>query len=135
MDLGAHWRHCARADAGGYGSGVSEELLRRAYAAFNARDLDAALALMHPEVDWPNAIEGGRVHGRRDVRAYWEGQFQTTDPHVEPESIVEENGRLVVAVHQVVRTLDGERLADQRVRHVYTLREGLIGRMDIERSS
>jgi ketosteroid isomerase-like protein len=48
---------------------VSEDLLRRAYAAFNARDLDAALALMHPDVDWPNAIEGGRVAGRPDVRA------------------------------------------------------------------
>jgi len=42
---------------------VSEELLRRAYEAFNARDLDAALALMHRDVDWPNAIDGGRVRG------------------------------------------------------------------------
>jgi ketosteroid isomerase-like protein len=48
---------------------VSEELLRRAYAAFNARDLDGALVLMHPDVDWPNAIDGGRVHGHDEVRA------------------------------------------------------------------
>jgi ketosteroid isomerase-like protein len=121
-----------RVGARGYGFGVSEELLRRAYAAFNARDLDAALALMHPEVDWPNAVEGGRVHGHREVRAYWEGQFETFDPQVEPERIVDENGRLVVAVHQVVRSPDGELLADQRVRHLYTLREGLIGRMEID---
>jgi uncharacterized protein YchJ len=32
-----------------------EPLLRSAYRAFNARDIDAALELMHPEVDWPNA--------------------------------------------------------------------------------
>jgi ketosteroid isomerase-like protein len=111
---------------------VSEDLLRRAYAAFNARDLDAALALMHPDVDWPNAIEGGRVVGRPDVRAYWERQFETIDPHVEPESFAEEGGRIAVGVHQVVRTPDGELLADQRVRHVYTVRDGLIERMEIE---
>jgi ketosteroid isomerase-like protein len=28
---------------------VPEELLRRTYAAFNARDIDGALALMHPD--------------------------------------------------------------------------------------
>lgn len=32
-----------------------EDILRAAYAAFNARDLEGALELMHPEVDWPNA--------------------------------------------------------------------------------
>jgi ketosteroid isomerase-like protein len=39
---------------------VSDELalLRRAYDAFNARDVDAVLALLQPDVDWPNAMEG-----------------------------------------------------------------------------
>jgi ketosteroid isomerase-like protein len=47
-----------------------ERLLRRAYAAFNARDIDAALALMHPDVDWPNGMEGGREVGHEAVRTY-----------------------------------------------------------------
>ncbi len=111
---------------------MSEALLRQAYAAFNARDLDAALALMHPDVDWPNAIEGGRVRGHADVRAYWEQQFETIDPRVEPERFTEEDGRIAVDVHQVVHSRDGELLADQRVRHVYTVRDGLIERMEIE---
>jgi ketosteroid isomerase-like protein len=111
---------------------VSEELLRHAYRAFNDRDLDAALALMHPDVDWPDAIEGGRVRGHDEVRAYWERQFETTDPHVEPKRFAEEGGRFAVDVHQVVRDADGTLLADQRVRHVFTLRDGLIERMEIE---
>jgi hypothetical protein len=49
----------------------TEELLRRTYMAFNRRDTEAALAMMHPEVDWPNAWEGGRVAGREAVAAYW----------------------------------------------------------------
>jgi ketosteroid isomerase-like protein len=51
------------------------ELLRRTYEAFNAGDVEAVLTLMHSDVDWPNAIEGGRVHGRDAVRAYWADQF------------------------------------------------------------
>ena len=39
-------------------------LLVKTYAAFNARDVDATLAAMHPDVDWPNGMEGGRVRDR-----------------------------------------------------------------------
>ncbi len=52
-----------------------DQILSGVYDAFNRRDIDAALARMHPDVDWPNAWEGGRVHGRDAVRAYWERQF------------------------------------------------------------
>jgi ketosteroid isomerase-like protein len=31
-----------------------EALLRRCYAAFNVRDLEGVLALMHPDVTWAN---------------------------------------------------------------------------------
>ena len=50
-----------------------EPFLRDLYAAFNARDVDAVLAHVHPDVDWPNAFEGGRVHGREAVREYCVG--------------------------------------------------------------
>jgi hypothetical protein len=43
-------------------------------------------------------------------------------------------GRIAVGVHQVVRLLDGEVLADRRVVHVYALRDGLVERMDVEES-
>ena len=110
-----------------------EALLRRAYEAFNSRDIDGALALMHPDVDWPNAMEGTRVRGHDGVRAYWTRQFGVIDSHVEPESFeVDEDGRVLVGVHQVVRDLDGAPLSDGRVRHVYTFRDSLVGRMDIE---
>jgi ketosteroid isomerase-like protein len=105
--------------------------LRRAYAAFNARDIDRALAVMHPDVDWPNGMEGGRELGHDAVRDYWTRQFGLIDSHVEPESFEDVDGKIVVEVHQVVRDLDGALLSDQQVEHVYTLRDGLIARMDI----
>ena len=108
-------------------------MLRSTYAAFNERDIEVALAAMHPDVDWPNGFEGGREHGREAVRAYWTRQFKVLDSRADPVGFSEdEEGRTVADVHQVVRDPDGRLIADQRVRHVYTLRDGLVTRMDIE---
>jgi hypothetical protein len=110
-----------------------EALIRRAYEAFNARDIDSALAAMHPDVDWPNGMDGGREQGHVAVRAYWTRQFGVIDSHVEPVSFeLDDKGRIVVDVHQVVRDLGGTLLSDSRVRHVYTFRDGLVERMDIQ---
>src|SRR6266536_5864412 len=101
---------------------MHEELLRDVYAAFNRRDIDAVLAVMHPDVDWPNAFEGGRVAGHEGVRAYWTRQFEQIDPRVEPVGMTTlDDGRVSMTVHQLVRALDGSVLADREVRHVYTL--------------
>jgi hypothetical protein len=108
------------------------EAIERAYRAFNARDIETAVAALHPEVDWPNAIQGTRLHGREQVRAYWTGQWQTMNPQVDPEHFrPDADGRIVVDVHQVVRSLTGELLVDQRVGHAFELEGGLGRRMDI----
>jgi hypothetical protein len=109
-----------------------EQLLRRAYDAFNARDIDAALALMHPDVDWPNGLEGGREHSHAAVRDYWTRQFTMIDSNVDPVRFTrDEQGRIVVDVHAVVRDLEGNVISEGEVQHVYTLRDGLVERMDI----
>jgi ketosteroid isomerase-like protein len=111
----------------------NELLLRAAYAAFNARDVDAAVKLMHPDVDWPNAWEGGRVVGRAAVREYWRRQFAVISSKVEPERFTEEpDGSITVDVHQVVSDArSGELLSDSRVRHRYRLESGMVVRMDV----
>jgi ketosteroid isomerase-like protein len=111
----------------------AEHLLRSAYRAFNARDVEAAVELMHREVDWPNAWEGGRVVGRAAVRGYWARQFAAISSHVEPERFTEEDdGSITVDVHQVVREAKtGELISDSRVRHRYRLAGGLVVRMDV----
>ena len=110
-----------------------ERQLRTMYDAFNAREIDGALATTTSDVDWPNGWEGGRVLGQEAVRAYWLRQWAEIDPRVQPLSIdTGPDGRIVVEVHQVVRSHEGELLADDTVRHVYTVRDDLIVRMDIE---
>ncbi len=109
------------------------EILTGAYADFNARHMEAVLARMHPEVVWANGLEGGHEHGIDAVRTYWTRQWASIDPHVKPIEISRNDAdRFVVRVHQTVRDLAGNLLIDTEVRHVYTIREGLIARMDIE---
>jgi hypothetical protein len=110
------------------------KLLAAAYEAFNAREIDRALATMHPDVEWPNGMEGGYVRGREAVRAYWSRQWTMIDPHVEPRGFnAVDRGRIVVDVHQVVRDLRGAVVTDQMVQHVYEIDNGLIRRMEIRR--
>jgi hypothetical protein len=108
-------------------------LIAQAYAAFNHRDIDSALALMSENVSWPKASEGGRAVGKEEIRAYWTRQWQEFDPHVEPlEVIDQEGGRTSVKVHQLVKSLGGDVLSDSEVWHVYTVVNGLIERMDLD---
>lgn len=34
-----------------------QDLIKKAYAAFNARDIDTALSTMHPDVQWPKHLK------------------------------------------------------------------------------
>ncbi len=108
------------------------EVLTAAYAAFNARDIDAALALMTLDVAWPRAFKGGFVRGHEEVRAYWREQWSEINPQVEPMAFYPEDaGRVLVDVHQVVRDLAGAVLADEHVGHRFTLAHGMIRAMEV----
>lgn len=108
------------------------DLLRAAYAAFNARDIDAALALMTIDVTWPMAFKGGFVRGPEEIRAYWTEQWSEINPHVEPVAFhPQAAGQMLVDVHQVVRDLAGAVLADVHVGHRFTVKQGLIQGMEV----
>ncbi|WP_438480646.1 nuclear transport factor 2 family protein [Oleiharenicola lentus] len=106
--------------------------LRAAYAAFNSRNIDAALATMTPDVKWPKAFKGGFVQGHAAIRAYWTEQWSEINPHVEPVAFhAEASGTILVDVHQVVRDLNGTVVADVHTGHRFTFANGLIQGMEI----
>ena len=110
----------------------SIEILRQLYSQFNAREMEAILASLHPEVVWANGMEGGYVHGRSGVREYWTRQWAMIDPRVEPINFTEgDEGAIEVEVHQVVRDLEGRILLDKTVGHIFRLESGLVRRFDI----
>jgi ketosteroid isomerase-like protein len=102
------------------------------YDGFNARDIDTVLAALAPDVVWPNGWEGGVVRGHEEVRDYWTRQWRQVDPTVTPLGFTyEEDGRVAVQVHQVIRETNGAPIADGQVTHVYRFRDGLVTEMEI----
>ena len=110
---------------------MREDLVRDLYASFNARDIEAVIAHLDPDVDWPNAWEGGRLKGHDAVREYWTRQFAAIDGRVEPIAIAEDGDTATVTVHQTVRDLDGQLQDDRKVTHTYTFRDERIVKMDV----
>jgi ketosteroid isomerase-like protein len=111
------------------------ELLEHLYERFNARDLEAVLAVLHKDVVWANGMEGGYVHGHDGVRAYWIRQWGLIDPHVQPVGFAgDTQDEIVVTVHQTVHDLTGVLLSDRNVGHVFRIESGLIRRFDIRMS-
>ena len=110
-----------------------EDLIKKAYSAFNSRDIDTAFSTMHPDVQWPKAFEGGYVSGHSEIKEYWTRQWTEIDPDVQPVGFNErQDGTLEVTVHQKVKDLQGNTVFDGIVKHIYTLQDGLLRRMDIE---
>ena len=111
----------------------TKTLIEQAYSAFNKRDIDGALTLMTQDVSWPKASEGGKVVGKDEVRAYWTRQWAAFDPHVEPLETIDLGGdKVEVRVRQLVKNLQGAVLSDSEVRHVFSVKDGLIKSMDLK---
>jgi hypothetical protein len=110
-----------------------KDLIKKAYSAFNERDIDKALSAMQSNVQWSKAWEGGYISGHDEIKEYWTRQWKEINPNVEPVGFKErQNGSLEVEVHQKVKDLQGNSMFDGTVKHIYTIEDGLIKTMDIE---
>jgi len=109
------------------------DLIKKAYSGFNSRDIDKALSTFHPNVQWPKAFEGGYVNGHDEIRAYWTRQWTEINGIVEPIKITERDiQKYEVTVHQLVKDLQEKVLFDGVIRHIFTVQDDLLVRMDIE---
>jgi hypothetical protein len=115
----------------------AEEVLWSAYRAFNARDIEGAIQLMHAEVDGPTPGRAVACSAGRRFATTRAGSSRPSRANVEPERFTEEpDGSITVDVHQVVHDAHtGELISDSRVRHRYRLEDGLVVTMDVLESS
>jgi ketosteroid isomerase-like protein len=108
-------------------------LLTKVYDAYNRRDFVAFSAFLTPDIDWPDLVEGGRLIGPEAVGASWARNDKsiTVDMAVVSLSTLAD-GRVAAEVNQIVRNLSGQVWSDSCARHTFTLRDGLIARLDVE---
>jgi SnoaL-like domain len=110
----------------------NQQFLQNLYEAFNKREIETIISVMHPDVKWANGVEGGFVYGRDAVREYWTNQFKVIQVQLETLRFeTDENSRDVVTAHQIVRDLQGNLLADTTIQQFFTIGNGLISLYEI----
>lgn len=111
----------------------AQALLTRFYDIYNRRDFAAFSTFLTPDVDWPDMVEGGRLIGREALGAYWARNDKSITIDIAVVSITAlPDGRIAADINQVVRNLAGQVWSDTCERHIFTLRDGLVARLDIE---
>ena len=110
----------------------NRQFLQNLYDAFNNREIETIISVMHPDVKWANGVEGGFVYGRDAVREYWTNQFKAIQPELETLKFeTDKNNRNAVTVHQVIKDLQGNLLADTTIQQIFTIEDGLISLYEI----
>lgn len=111
---------------------ANQQFLQNLYDAFNRREIETIISLMRPDVKWANGLEGGFVYGRDAVREYWTNQFKLIQPELETLNFeTDAKNRDIVTVHQIIRDVQGNLLAEATVQQIFTIEDGLISLYEI----
>jgi ketosteroid isomerase-like protein len=103
----------------------------RAFAeAITRGDVEAALALCHPEIDFLSMLDvsGRRHYGHEGIRQYFEDvasaweEWRTEVHRVVPAA----DGRVAIVMTMHVRGRESGAVLSERAGHVWTLRDGLL---------
>ena len=108
-------------------SGEHVERLRRSYDAFNANDLDAALEIFDPDIEWHTYIVpgpgGGVYRGHDGVRELWSdakrifGDFRNV-----PEEMFDAGDQVVIFVRVEGVGAKSGAAVQARIAHLMTFR-------------
>jgi ketosteroid isomerase-like protein len=103
--------------------GSHRELVERAYAAFNAGDVESFMAVLHPDAEWhwpPGVADTDVYRGAEEiVRAtrIWTDAWENF--RMEPEEVLERGEQLFVAARYSGRGRTSGLAIDQLVAHVW----------------
>ena len=110
------------------------EIVQQIFDAFSKRDINAALAAMHPEIEWvtPPGAPNPSWHGHDGVRsslAEWAGSFDSF--RLEPLEFTDTDNRVLVDVAMSVRGRGSDVDIQSHQFQVWTLSEGKVVRMEM----
>lgn len=110
-------------------------VLARAYDAWNRRDVDAGLELMHPDIEWrapPDSPFAGPYRGCGELRRFFMSMLETFDElRREPVEFIERGDEVIVPVQSYVRGAGSGVGVDVALIDVWEFREGLAIRYEV----
>jgi ketosteroid isomerase-like protein len=114
---------------------TSEAIIRAAYDAWTARDIDSLLRLVHPEAE-ARPILGANLevdvyHGHAGVRRWLEDLHQEWESFtITVNEVIEHGDRALCAFHIHARGRASGAVIDGDLLHVLEYRDGLIVRLE-----
>ncbi|HUO48473.1 MAG TPA: nuclear transport factor 2 family protein, partial [Acidimicrobiales bacterium] len=111
------------------------DILRRAYRLFNDKDVDGFVALLDPDIVWPDLSGGPSLRGAEAVRSYWRNAFSVVSARVVPHEFLVDDDAVIVVIEREVLDLQGHSLGSPAVVvHRVTFRDGRIAKLSITTS-
>jgi ketosteroid isomerase-like protein len=111
------------------------ETLRIGYEAVSRGDWDAATRFAHPEFELHPAdrvVNPGTYRGPEEVRRFFEDLFEPFEEVViEPEEFFERGDQIAVFVLTRFRPTGSIAVVENRIGHLWTMREGKAMRLEI----
>jgi ketosteroid isomerase-like protein len=108
-----------------------QQIIKNAYDAFARGDIDAAVADLHPDVEWIEPASfpmGGPYHGRAAVHAYLSASRASWRDLNTDVTLHIVNGKILAVHHLVGVLLDGTP-NEATVADVFTVRNGSVVHM------
>jgi hypothetical protein len=111
---------------------AGEDLIVRLHQALDRQDLDAVMAMFHPEARFGDPLDDGEIVGPAGVRAFYRRLFDTLSPGVDVLAVTAlPDGRLQAELQVSVRDRAGKFWSDSKTLATYTLRDGLISAVEL----
>jgi uncharacterized protein len=100
------------------------ETLRLVYEAYNRGDWTGALSRMDRDIEW-KTTRTGRHRGHDEVRRFMEDMREPFEEvMVEPDEWFDHGDRIVVFLRIRARPRGSDAVAENRVGHLWTMRDG-----------
>ena len=107
------------------------EIVRRLYKAMDARDVEAAAELAHPDAEWiPDSRVGqGPIRGRENIIQFFTDRAEMFDEfRTEAERFWETDDRVLAFVRVTGSGGASGATFDIRIGHLWTVRDGVVVR-------
>jgi ketosteroid isomerase-like protein len=112
---------------------AATDLIVRYYDALGRRDIEAVMAVMHPDVSFNDFLEGGELTGVSAVTAFHQRMFDTLAPDFDLIAVsVQPDHRLRAEMQVATRDRMGHLWSDTRSYALYTLVDGLIHGIELQ---
>jgi ketosteroid isomerase-like protein len=116
-------------------SQANVEVVLRGYDALNGGDVESALELVDPEIEWQTYVVpgpgGGIYRGHDGVRELWADVRNIfADYRNDPEQIIDAGDKVVAFICIRGRGARSGAKVEARIAHVFTFRDGRILRVE-----